>query len=149
MYSSYFTSFVNLTQWGRDKMAAIFLDDIFKYIFLNENVNIINISLKFVPNCPINNIPAWVQRMAWRRPVNKLSSKPMMVSLLTHISVTRPQWINKTIEFRHLVWRIVAYSCARCSFNAFNICKGIYFTNVSLKLQPAFFTLNEPKQYNV
>ena len=36
-----------------------FPDDIFKHIFLNQNVRIlINISLKFVPKGPINNIPA-------------------------------------------------------------------------------------------
>ena len=36
-----------------------FPDEIFKWIFLNENVSIsIDISLKFVPNGPINNIPA-------------------------------------------------------------------------------------------
>ena len=36
-----------------------FPDDIFKCIFLNENVWIsIRISLKFVPKGPINNIPA-------------------------------------------------------------------------------------------
>ena len=46
-----------------------FADDIFKCIFLNENVWIpIEISLKFVPKGPINNIPAMVQIMAWRRP---------------------------------------------------------------------------------
>ena len=40
----------------------------FKYIFLNENVCIyIKISLKFVLNGPINNIPALVEIMAWRR----------------------------------------------------------------------------------
>ena len=45
-----------------------FADAIFKWIFLNENVWIpIKISLKFVPQCPINNIPALVQIMAWRR----------------------------------------------------------------------------------
>ena len=38
------------TQWGRDKMADMFADDIFKCIFLNENIWIsINISLIFVP----------------------------------------------------------------------------------------------------
>ena len=38
-----------------------FPDDIFKWIFLNENLWIlIDISLKFVPNGPINNIPALV-----------------------------------------------------------------------------------------
>ena len=48
-----------------------FTDDIFKWIFLNENVWIsINISL-FVPRGPINNIPTLVQVMAWRRPGDK------------------------------------------------------------------------------
>ena len=38
-------------------------------IFLNENVWIpIKLSLKCVPKGPINNIPALVQIMAWRRP---------------------------------------------------------------------------------
>ena len=38
-------------------MNNIFSDDIFKYVFINENVWIsIKISLKFVPQGPINNI---------------------------------------------------------------------------------------------
>ena len=42
-----------------------FPGDIFKCIFLNESVWIsIEISLKFVPKGPINNIPALVQVMA-------------------------------------------------------------------------------------
>ena len=72
-----------------------FADDIFKCIFLNENVRIsIKISLKFVPKGPINNSTALVQIMAWRRPGDKPLSEPMLVSLLTHICVTRPQWVN-------------------------------------------------------
>ena len=72
-----------------------FTDDTFKPIFLNENIHIsIKISLKFVPKVPINNIPALVQIMAWRRPGDKPLSEPMMVCLLTHICVTRPQWVN-------------------------------------------------------
>ena len=72
-----------------------FPDDIFKWIFLNENVWIsINISLKFVPRGPINNIPTLVQVMAWRPSGDKPLSEPMMVSLPTHMCVTRPQWIN-------------------------------------------------------
>ena len=76
-----------------------FPDDIFKWIFLNENVWIsITISLKFVPNVPINNIPALVQKiMAWRRPGDKPLSEPMMVSLPTHKCVTRPQWANTMV----------------------------------------------------
>ena len=70
-------------------------DDTFKRIFMNENVRIsIKISLKFVPKGLINNIPALVQMMAWRRPGDNPLSEPMMVSLLTHICVTRPQWVK-------------------------------------------------------
>ena len=84
---------VNSLRPGHD--GCQFPDDIFKYIFLNENVRIsIEISLKFVLKGPINNIPALVQIMAWRRPGDKPLSEPMMISLLTHICVTRPQWIN-------------------------------------------------------
>ena len=74
-------------------------DDIFKCILLKENVWIpTKISLKFVPKGPINNIPALVQIMAWRRPGDKSLSEPMMVSFLTHICVTRPQWVNQSVQ---------------------------------------------------
>ena len=90
-----------LTHWGRDKMDATF-----KRIFVNENVWIlIEISLKFVPKGPINNIPALVQIMAWCRPGDKPLSEPMMVSLPTHICVTRPQWV-KTLHHPFLHWAI-------------------------------------------
>ena len=72
-----------------------FADDTFKRIFLNENVRIsIKISLKFVPKGPINKNPALVQIMAWRRSGDKPLSEPMLVSLPTHICVTRPQWVK-------------------------------------------------------
>ena len=74
--------------------ASLGLNDLNR-IFLNENVRIsIKISLKFAPKGPINNIPALVQIMAWRRPGDKPLSEPTMVSLLTHICVTRPQWFK-------------------------------------------------------
>ena len=77
-----------------------FADDTFKRIFLNENVTTsIKISLKFVPKGPINNNPALVQIMAWRRSGDKPLSEPMMVILLTHICVTRPQWVNSQDAF--------------------------------------------------
>ena len=73
-----------------------FADDISKYIFLYENARIsLKISMKFVPNVRINNIPALAQIMAWRRPGDKPLSEPMVVSLLTHICATRPQWVNQ------------------------------------------------------
>ena len=72
-----------------------FPDEIFKNIFLNENVSVsIKISPKFVPKGPINNIPALVQVMAWHRPGDKPLPEPMLVSLLTHKCVTRPQWVK-------------------------------------------------------
>ena len=75
-----------------------FADDTFNRIFVNENVRIfIKFSLKFVPKGPINNIPTLVQIMAWRRPGDKPLSEPVMVSLLTHIRVTRPQWVNNMV----------------------------------------------------
>ena len=50
-------------------MTAIFQTTFSNEIFLNENVEIsIKISLKFVPKGLINNIPALVRIMAWRRP---------------------------------------------------------------------------------
>ena len=71
-----------------------FADDNFTCIFLNKNVwKPIEISLKFVPQGPINNIPALVQIMAWRRSGDKPLSE-LMIFLLTHICVTRPQWVN-------------------------------------------------------
>ena len=90
------TLFLWLTHWGRIKMATFFQTIFSKAFFFNENVRIlINISLTFVPKAPNNNIPALVHIMALRRPGDKPLSEPMMVSLLTHICVTRPQWVKE------------------------------------------------------
>ena len=92
-----------------------FADDIFKCIFLNENEWILpRISLKFVPRVRINNIPALVQIVAWCRPDDKPLSELMMVSLLTHICVTRPQWVKVhpwlklfiTLPIRHFIQNV-------------------------------------------
>ena len=81
-----------------------FADDTFKRIFLNENVRIsIRISLKFVPKGPINNIPALVQIMAWRRSGGKPLSEPMMVSLLT-------QWVNG-IHLSQVLMNLICNMC--------------------------------------
>ena len=39
--------------------------------------------------------PALVQIMAWRRPGDKPLSEPVLASLLTHICVTQPEWVNQ------------------------------------------------------
>ena len=55
-----------LTHWGTNKNGHHFPDDIFKCLFLNENVWIsIKISLNFVPKGSINNIPALDEIIAW------------------------------------------------------------------------------------
>ena len=90
-----------------------FADDIFTCIFSNENCCIlIKFSLKYVRKGPIDNNPALFQIMARRRPGDKPLSEPMMVSLLTHICVTRPQWVKSwaqlfrptDIQLCHLFW---------------------------------------------
>ena len=73
-----------------------FAEEILKFMFFNENVWIpFKISLKFLPKGPINNIPALVQIMAWRRSGDKPLSEPMMVRLTTHLCVARPQWVTQ------------------------------------------------------
>ena len=54
--------------------------------------------MTFVPRDPINNIPALFQIMAWRRPGYMPLSETMLVTLLTHICVIRPQWVNAYIH---------------------------------------------------
>ena len=79
---------LSLTHWGRAN-GRRFADDTFKRIFLNENVRIsIKISLKFVPKSLINNIPALVQIMAWRRPGDKPLSEPMMAYMRRSASMS-------------------------------------------------------------
>ena len=94
-----------------EKNGRHFPDDIFKCISFNENVWIpIQISLKLVPKGPINNIPALVGIMAWRRPGDKPLSEPMMAGFPTHICVTRPQWVNWA------PWNIHGNLTALCTF---------------------------------
>ena len=77
-----------------------FAHDVFKRIFWNENVWIsLKISLKFVPKVPINNIPALVQIMAWRRPCDKSLSEPMVLPELlmiyfTETSLCHQAWMH-------------------------------------------------------
>ena len=82
-----------LTHWGRDKMAAVSQTTLSNAFSLIKFVSI-KISLKFVPKGRINNNSALVQIMAWRRSGAKPLSEPMMVSLLTHICITLPQWVK-------------------------------------------------------
>ena len=90
---------ISLPHWGRDKMAAIFQMTFSNAFSWMKIYILIKISLTFVPQGPINNIPALVQIMTLRHPGKKLLSEPMMVSLLTHICLTLPQWVKTALNF--------------------------------------------------
>ena len=82
-----------------------FSDDIFKCMFLNENISVaITNSLAFVPKGPINNIAVLVLIMDWCCPGDKPLSEPMMVSLTIHICITRPQWVKNKQEV--IAWKV-------------------------------------------
>ena len=79
-----------ITHSGREKWPP-FSRRYFQIYFLNENVWVLTkILQKLVSKSQINNIPALVQIMAWRRPL----SEPMMVSLLI---LARPQWVKQVL----------------------------------------------------
>ena len=66
-----------------NKMAAILADDVFKWIFLNENDrNPIQISLKFVSRSTIDNKLALVQVMTWRWTSGKPLPEPNMTQFI-------------------------------------------------------------------
>ena len=88
---------MQLTHWGRDKMDAI-LQTAFSSTF--SWMKMFELLLKF-PKDRINNIPALVQIMAWRRAGDKPLSEPMVVSLPMHVCVTRPQWVNSPYNNVH------------------------------------------------
>ena len=82
-----------LTHLPLDKVALI-SQTIFSYAF-SWMKNFV-FWLKFVPKGQINNNPVLVKIMIYRHPGDKPLAKPMMVSLLTQICVTRPQWVDST-----------------------------------------------------
>ena len=65
------------------KKGLHFAVDTFKCISVNESFcNFIGISLKFVPKGPIDNKPALLQLMAWRR----IGDKPFSEAMLTRFA---------------------------------------------------------------
>ena len=109
-----------------------FPDDIFKCIFLNETIwNLIEISLYFVPRGPINNIPALLQIMAWRRPGGKPLSEPMVV--IVYLCIYASLGIN---ELNHVYFVEVGQECRNITYHQFcaiEICyntRGICFRDL-------------------
>ena len=122
-----------------------FADDTFKRIFLNENVRIsINISLKFVPKGPINNIPALVQIMAWRRSSDKPLSEPMMVIGIDHDTACAGVVCTAIRHSTSCAGRRVAASAGR-----HECCAGLQYQ--PLQRRPykwLFFILPRSQSYN-
>ena len=111
----YKKSFVHIATFSTALVVYVPMRISYKYILhcamcclaaSNENVWIsLKISLKFVSWVRIDNIPSLVQIMAWRQPGDKPSSESRMISLLTHICVTRPHWVNMSRNHNELRWK--------------------------------------------
>ena len=91
-------NYVSVNSLRPSQNGRHFADDIFKCIFLNE---IYEFRLRFHRNLflwfELILFQHWfTEILAWRRPADKPLSEPMMVNLLTHICVIRPQWIKLT-----------------------------------------------------
>ena len=84
---------------GRGKMIAILQMRFWNGIFSTENVRIL---IKLVLMGSINNIRILNQTLAWRWPGNKPLSEQVIVGLLVHTCVTRPQWVMGVISRRAL-----------------------------------------------
>ena len=71
--------------------------------------------LELLDFCAIKNslkfIPALVKKMAWHRSGAKPLSEPMMVSLPTHISISRPLWVESLIFKPISLIHILSTSC--------------------------------------
>ena len=101
-------------------MAANFLSFSNAFSRMKENIYIyilIQISSKFVPTRPINNIPELVPARG------QALSRPTMASLLTHICVTRLQWLNpesycQSDNFLSFVWTCQENLIPLCNLEA-------------------------------
>ena len=102
-----------------------FPDEIFKSVFIKENVWIlVKIWIKFVLRDSVNSIPSLLQIMPrhWRG--DKALSEPL-VSLLMHIYITWPQWANK------VMWNKGWFRCK-------SVILAEIFCCVQIKLSPKY-----------
>ena len=89
--------YLSLAHWDRHKIAA----DIFKCIFWNENIWI---SIKKIHLSLFRKVQSCIGLDNGLAP-----SEPNMVNFLTHICVTRPQWVNK----HYCVVFLIVYLCSK------------------------------------
>ena len=88
---------IGLTRWGRDKMAAIFPDDIFKCIFLMTEYGFrIKFHWSLLLRVQLTISQHWLNYglapAGWH--LNQ-----WWISLLTYICVNRPLWINTNLSY--------------------------------------------------
>ena len=86
------TQFYNINTLRPRQNGGHFPDDIFKWIFLMEMYE-----FRVEQHWSLllgDNFSTLVQIMAWHRSGDIPMSEPMMDTLLTHVCVTRPQWLN-------------------------------------------------------
>ena len=102
-YDYHIASEETSTHWGQNKMVAISqttISNAFSWMKTYE------LRLTFHWNLflriQFSNTPALVQRMALRRLRDKPLCEPMMVRLLTHICVTRTQWVKHYGYIHHI-----------------------------------------------
>ena len=115
-------------------MADTFTDDIFKRIFLNENVKIlIQISLKFAPRSSNDNKSALVQVMvhsqSGAKPLPELMLTYCRPSLLMHMCGTRGRWIKRTPKNK--LWR-------NFNQNIILFCQKVHWKMLSARCWPFF-----------
>ena len=126
----------SLTHWGRDNIAAILQTTFSNAFSWIKNAWISpKISLKFVPKVRINIIQALVHIMAWCRPGDKPLSEAMMVSLLRHICVRRPQWVNTRYCYK-------SYSDDNCPFTKINAFWDVTCGIMKWKRSPHFMMMS-------
>ena len=119
--------------------------------FWDENDWIsIKMSHKFFPRVPINNITAFVKIMAWCRPGDKPLSEPMIVSLLTHICSTRPEWVIESGASIHNFWWRKTYnlnSSLFCNVNKRFLWDGYASPRTSLQFHAHWLHASSSRNY--
>ena len=83
------------------RLSGKIAHDIFRCLFFNENVGIsIEISMKIVHKGPIDNKPALVQVMVWRRTDDKTLPERMLTQFTDAYMRHYGRWVNSRPYFK-------------------------------------------------
>ena len=103
-----------------------FADDIFKGIFLNENEWIsINISLKYVPRGPINNIPTLVQVMVG---ADQATSQYLNQWWLDYRRIYESLGLNQLRSYRTISKLSYWWLSANCGNSSASVLVSLFFS---------------------